>query len=77
MKNGQCPKCGSQTVYSQPNGICFHNSNSFHVRTATLDRNTPFMSYLCTTCGYFENYATDPNKLAEAAKTWPKVPAPA
>jgi hypothetical protein len=31
-------------------------------------------SYLCTTCGYFENYVTDAKRLAEAAQQWPKVP---
>ena len=31
-------------------------------------------SFLCTTCGYYENYVADPKRLAEVAQKWPAVP---
>jgi hypothetical protein len=74
MKNGQCPKCNSETVYSQAGGIFFYNID-LHVRTGSLDRAVPFVSYICTTCGYFENFGTNQGKLAVVARTWQKVPA--
>jgi hypothetical protein len=30
-------------------------------------------TYICTTCGYFENYLADPGKLAEVTQAWGKV----
>jgi predicted nucleic-acid-binding Zn-ribbon protein len=74
MRNGICPKCSAQTVHSQTSGVFFGNSNGFHVRTAQLDRSTPFVSFVCTTCGYFENYVADRSKLAAVAQSWDKVP---
>jgi DNA-directed RNA polymerase subunit RPC12/RpoP len=74
MKNGQCPRCGSRTIYSQPSAIYFYN-NTLQVRTGAFSRGVPFTSYICTTCGFFENYVADQDKLAEVARTWQKVPA--
>ena len=73
MKNGQCPKCNSATVYSKTSGVFFYY-NVINVRTSQIDRAIPFVSFICTTCGYYENFITDPNKLAEVTKTWQKVP---
>ena len=73
MKNGQCPKCHSATVYSQTGGV-FFNNNVIHVRTSQADQAVPFVSYICTTCGYFENFIADPNKLVAVTRTWQKVP---
>jgi hypothetical protein len=32
------------------------------------------VSFLCTSCGYYENYIADAKKLSDAAQKWPKVP---
>lgn len=77
MKNGTCPKCGSASVYSRPNGIALDFSNrepGVFVRTGTLTRPSPVIAFVCSTCGYFEFYISDPGKLAEVAKTWQRVP---
>ena len=29
MKNGQCPKCGSTTIYSRTDGVYFYRSSLF------------------------------------------------
>jgi hypothetical protein len=76
MRDGRCSKCGSTTVYSQAGGVFFYN-NTVHVHTSALDRAVPFVSFVCASCGYFENYIADGAKLAEVARTWAKVPAAA
>ncbi len=73
MRNGKCSKCNSATVYQQTGGISFYGSQSFHVRTGALQTGVPYVSFLCTTCGYFENYVADAAKLAEVAQKWQKV----
>lgn len=74
MRNGHCPKCNSETVYSQSGGIFFY-TNALHVRTSSLEQGVPFISYICTTCGYFENFVVDQQKLAAVAQKWQKVSA--
>ena len=75
MKNGKCSRCGSATVVARPNGIVPGGSSreyiNFEGRTyMPVDT----AAYLCTTCGYYERYVTDPGKLAQAGQTWQKVP---
>ena len=74
MRNGQCPKCNSTTIYSLPQGVYFYAGNAFHVHTGSLSMGIAYVSFVCTTCGYFENYIADPNRLAEVASKWQKVP---
>ena len=78
MKNGKCPKCGSASVYSKTNGIGYGPSNGrVNVYASMLTSPSQSIAYVCTTCGYFEDYIVDPAKLAEVAKAWQKVPAEA
>ncbi len=78
MKNGKCPKCGSATVYTRENGVTF-DSDGFGAQVDTgswTAKSSKTISYLCTACGYFENYIADPNTLAEVTKNedWKAVP---
>ena len=72
MKNGVCPKCNSKTIYSQPQAVYFYQGH-LHVSTGSQSSGVQFTSYVCTACGYFENYITDQSKLAEVASKWKKV----
>lgn len=73
MRNGQCPKCNSATVYARTKGIYF-SKEILYVETGNWITDSPFVSFICASCGYFENYVADRDKLAEVAKTWEKVP---
>lgn len=73
MRNGMCPKCGSATVYSQALGVHVGGSSRISIPTSRMEKAVPFVSFVCTTCGYFENYITDQNKLADVAQKWQKV----
>jgi predicted nucleic-acid-binding Zn-ribbon protein len=74
MRNGVCPRCGSATVYSQAGGVHVSGGERIYVPTSRIDKAVPFVSFVCTTCGYFENYIADQNKLTEVAQKWQKVP---
>jgi len=43
------------------------------VNGGKLHQPTGYTTYVCATCGYFENYMSA-SGLAEIAKAWPKVP---
>ncbi len=71
MRNGQCPKCNSKTVYSKRGGV---GSTHIHVYTGILSVAVEFDAFVCTTCGYFENYIANEDKLKDVAQKWDKVP---
>jgi hypothetical protein len=75
MRNGICPKCNSATVYSQAGGVFYQSPNNLHVRTSSMSMGVQYASFICTSCGYFENYVDDRSKLADVAAKWQKVPA--
>ena len=72
MRNGKCSKCGSTTVYAQSKGV--GGVNGVELTIGIFARAVNVTSFVCTTCGYFENYIADTKKLAEVAQKWPKVP---
>jgi predicted RNA-binding Zn-ribbon protein involved in translation (DUF1610 family) len=74
MRSGYCPKCHSTTIYRKEAGIIFSNNPAFTVRVRWTDLFTRYFSYVCSSCGYFENYIADPEKLKKVAQKWQKVP---
>jgi predicted nucleic-acid-binding Zn-ribbon protein len=75
MKNGICPKCGSATVHSKPQGIGFAQQTSVYIYEAGSKYAKPSSTnaYACTTCGYFELYMLGTSVLNDIAQTWPRV----
>lgn len=75
MKNGKCPKCGSDKVFHGaeiPAKFGPFGSNSIPITMlsiASLD------NYVCAECGYLESYVAESTKLKEISKKWPKVKA--
>jgi ssDNA-binding Zn-finger/Zn-ribbon topoisomerase 1 len=67
MKNGQCPKCGSNEVYSQ--GAGGHRG----FLTVSLFSTAGITTYICTACGYLEDYVLGPDALQQIAEKWPRV----
>lgn len=72
MKSGKCPKCGSATIYTEHKGMSF-GDGGVHVYMDVISKATPLDHYICTTCGFFEAYLTDPAKLESVAARWTKV----
>lgn len=74
MKRGVCVKCGAETVFAKDNGI-FFGKHGVVVRTGMLLlARTRLRPLVCTTCGYFELYIADPQKLSDVAKKWQHIP---
>lgn len=70
MKNGTCPKCGSESVYCGDklplkNGPFGSNSIPISIISiAALD------NYVCTDCGYLESYIAEKDKIKEITEGW-------
>ena len=75
MRNGICPKCGTATVYSKVEGIKYvaGKRGVVLIHTSRITMPSPAIAYVCTTCGYFENYIADQRKLSEVAENWQQV----
>ena len=73
MKQGKCPKCGSEKVYAGveilPKSGPF-GSNSIPISIVSI---AALDNYVCTDCGYLERYIADPEKLKEIENKWPKA----
>ena len=77
MKEGRCPKCGSQNVRHGPKGRAsygFYGNNAvtigwkwLSVMLALLD------TYVCVDCGYVERYVLEALKRREIEQRWPKA----
>ena len=72
MKDGKCPKCGAASVYSRTAGLS-RGDGGFHIYTSGTSKPTKLTDFVCTSCGYFESYIPDAEKLQEVEKTWSKV----
>ncbi len=73
MKQGKCPKCGSEEVYSGievlPKSGPF-GSNSIPISIVSI---AALDNYVCTDCGYLERYVAEATKRKEITKKWPKA----
>jgi len=73
LKQGKCPKCGSEEVYAgveiMPKTGPF-GSNSIPISIVSI---AALDNYVCTACGYLERYIADPEKLKEIGNKWPKA----
>jgi Zn ribbon nucleic-acid-binding protein len=69
MKSGRCPKCQSTEIRVGPaGGIRQVIMNTFSIsfwRNATPER------YVCVSCGYMEQYVSDPADRRTIAAKWP------
>ena len=71
MNSGTCPRCQSSNVFKKRKGVNY--DRGVYVYTGIMTSASPFVSYVCTGCGYFENYITDRDKLADVAAQWQRV----
>ena len=73
MKDGTCPKCGSESIYCGDkiplkNGPFGSNSIPVSILSiAALD------NYVCTDCGYLESYIAEKDKRKEITEGWHRL----
>jgi predicted nucleic-acid-binding Zn-ribbon protein len=72
MRDGKCDKCGSATVHEQTNGFAPGGRREY-IGFGGAYTGVDVHSFVCTTCGYIENYLADPKRLGEVAAKWPQV----
>jgi hypothetical protein len=78
MRSGVCPKCHQATVFTKERGVRIgEHMQGVMIPTSMMVMPSSYMSYLCASCGYMENYVVDQAKLAEVAQKWAKVEPPA
>lgn len=67
MKDGACPKCGSNEIHVVSN-------TATEVAIAIKWSSTAYLTYyVCTECGYVELYVKDKHLLPRIAEKYPKV----
>ena len=73
MKDGKCPKCGSDKVFHGidiPAKAGPFGSNSIPVTLVSI---AALDNYVCAACGYVESYIAESAKLREISMKWPRV----
>jgi len=80
VKNGECPKCGSQEIYASTDGPGIAPDHWFWlIETAnSVEISRDDQTLLCASCGYWENYLRNPKVVADivanaGGKNWVKV----
>jgi hypothetical protein len=69
LKNGECPQCGSSDIVTSPHGIGW-DLCVMVTQGKVWESSSDWTTYLCSSCGLFENYVTD-TKYLETAKSDP------
>jgi predicted nucleic-acid-binding Zn-ribbon protein len=71
-KTGKCPKCGSTEIYTDGKDVKRSERN---IITVTSFMRVFLNTYICTSCGYVEEYAenVDEKKLEKIKEKWRKV----
>ena len=76
IREGICPKCGSDKVYS---GANITNKSGAYYQNAIPTGGLLFPSlialdnYVCTSCGYIESDISNPKDLGKIAEKWPRA----
>ena len=71
MKTGICPKCQARTVHVKNEAI-ITNSGATVIIVGMFAR-AHLRTYVCTTCGYVEQYVIEADALPKIARDWPKA----
>jgi predicted nucleic-acid-binding Zn-ribbon protein len=66
MKTGKCPKCASKDVYFKQ----FEVAGLAGILGGKAGAVREKVEYVCTNCGYREEYVLDPQALQKVAKEW-------
>ena len=76
MRNGICPKCGSQDIYTNTEVgpvSSVYGVQALPVRGALKTEFARLVTYVCAICGYAESYVQGSHSIAEITRHWKKV----
>jgi hypothetical protein len=73
MRNGECPKCGAAAVFCGP--ADWSCSAGFTADTLSLGfmAHVPLITYVCTHCGFIEQYVRFTSDLERVAQKFERV----
>ena len=73
MKKGVCPKCAATDVFCGP--VDWSSSAGFTADTLALGfmARVDLLTYVCTACGYVEQYIKSPADLERVAQKFARV----
>lgn len=81
MRRGTCPKCSQASVRCARSGAYWHGASTtgeMRVRTGTQVPSAEVGSlvdiYVCTACGYFEQYLMSGEAIGAISATWSYLP---
>jgi hypothetical protein len=72
LRDGICPKCGSEEVYSGGNAPQAPR-NMIPIRGGFSGTGAWLTNFVCVSCGYVESYILDQRLLEDIATNWPRV----
>jgi ribosomal protein S27AE len=73
MKDGLCPKCGSEAVYVRKNDRTIYGVGAIMLKDGVFSTGAPLDNYVCGDCGYVESYLVDKEKLGFVTEHWDRV----
>jgi len=77
MKNGKCPKCNSTNVFKNQRGLDWGKSAWVEIWFGNPEDRTnaysDYDSYICTDCGYFENYVLKKKYSRKSGPNGPRL----
>ena len=76
MKNGQCPMCHSNEVYTNPRVIFFASNNRLRLRDddGNILPQATFIPYICKNCGFTAMYTQSMKETEDLlSKDWEKI----
>jgi predicted nucleic-acid-binding Zn-ribbon protein len=68
-KTGECPKCGRKNIYFNDRKMKGGQRNWLSFGFSSVFINT----YICTDCGYIEDYISDSTKFEKIRDKWKKL----
>lgn len=74
MHTGRCSHCHASTVHANDDALVVR-SWALVLRLNFLNR-ASLRTYVCTTCGYTEQYVLDQESRDSIVRKWPKVEEP-
>jgi predicted RNA-binding Zn-ribbon protein involved in translation (DUF1610 family) len=74
LRDGVCPQCGKRAVHANTHFREWFGDNTVPLGGMAFPLNgVKFDRYVCTECGYSEQWCSDRAKLQRIAELWPLV----
>ncbi len=77
MKDGVCPKCGSKDIFTDSNlrvKVTMFGMNQVIAKVGAISNTlAEYNNYLCSQCGYLEQYVESMPERAKLLENWARL----